>query len=166
MKYTKYWRNSLADASRPAIKLNEGKVSYYFAELPDVNLQLGRVDDKLATQIISVESHKVNNQKGIKDEKDADWIQLKHVSVLISPFLINSKFANNKSIQDENFIMPFLIRANLKLNGELSIPDAPAPYISRDYLEPLPPQSIDYLFANINDVDKIFSDEFVGTEWN
>ncbi len=96
----KYWRNSLADASRPAIKLKEGKVSYYFAELPDVNLQLGRVDDKLATQIISVESHKVNNQKGIKDEKDADWIQLKQVSVLISPFLINSKFAHNKSIQD------------------------------------------------------------------
>jgi hypothetical protein len=162
----KYWRNSLADASRPAIKLNEGKVSYYFAELPDVNLQLGRLDDKLAAQIISVESHKVNNQKGIKDEKDADWIQLKQVSVLISPFLINSKFAHNKSIQDENFMMPFLIRANLKLNGELSIPDAPAPYICRDYLEPLPPQSIDYLFANINDVDKIFSDEFVGTEWN
>ncbi|MFD2902539.1 AAA domain-containing protein [Sphingobacterium anhuiense] len=162
----KYWRNSLADASRPAIKLKEGKVSYYFAELPDVNLQLGRVDDKLAAQIISVESLKVNNQKGIKEEKDADWIQLKQVSVLISPFLINSKFAHNKSIQDENFMMPFLIRANLKLNGELSIPDAPAPYICRDYLEPLPPQSIDYLFANINDVDKIFSDEFVGTEWN
>jgi hypothetical protein len=96
----KSWRNSLADASRPAIKLKEGKVSYYFAELPDVNLQLGRVDDKLATQIISVESHKVNNQKGIKEEKDADWIQLKQVSVLISPLLINSKFAHNKSIQD------------------------------------------------------------------
>ncbi|MCS3557259.1 MULTISPECIES: ATP-binding protein [unclassified Sphingobacterium] len=162
----KYWRNSLADATRPAIKLKEGKVSYYFAELSDINLQLGRVDHKLAAQIISGESQRLNNLKGIKDAKDPDWIHLEQVSVLISPFLINNKFAHNKSIQDKNFMMPFLIRANLKRSGELLIPDESAPYVCRDYLEPLPPQSIDYLFANINDVDKVFSDEFLGTTWH
>ncbi len=161
----KYWRNSLADATRPAIRLDEGKVSYVIEGIEAIDLSIGKVSADLAKKIIDGESIKLNDQNGIKDRKDPEWVQLDQISVLISPFIINSKVGHSKSIQDENLMLPFLIRANLDNTGALSIPDETMPYVCRDYLEPLPPQSLDYVFSSVDQVDQAFSDVFVGTDW-
>lgn len=161
----KYWRNSLADATRPAIRLDEGKVSYIIEGIEAIDLSIGKLLPDLAEKIINRESVKLNDQNGIKDRKDPEWIQLNQISVLISPFVINSKVEHSKSIHDENLMLPFLIRANLDSTGGLSIPDETMPYVCRDYLEPLPPQSLDYVFSSVDQVDQAFSDVFVGTDW-
>ena len=161
----KYWRNSLADATRPAIRLNEGKVSYVIEGIDAIDLATGKVLPDLAKKIIDQESVKLNEQKGIKDRQDPEWVQLDKIAVLISPFVINSKVGHSKGIQDENLMLPFLIRANLDSIGGLSIPDETMPYVCRDYLEPLPPQSLDYVFSSVDQVDQAFSDVFVGTDW-
>lgn len=157
----KYWRNSLADASRPAIKLSKTR---YAIDL-DVDINTGKIDHTIAEQLILEEERRLNEVKGVKDGTDPDWESLSTIPVLFTVFYINSKIEHSKALDDENGIIPFLIRATLSKRGILRVPEDSLPYIARDYLEPLPPAGIGYVFSSVELVDSVLVDVFLEDNW-
>src|SRR5690606_6702494 len=157
----KYWRNSLADASRPAIKLSKTR---YAIDL-DVDINTGKIDPTIAEQLISEEERRLNEGKGVKDATDPDWESLSTIPVLFTLFYINSKAEHSKALDAENGIVPFLIRATLNKRGTLRVPEDSLPYIARDYLEPLPPAGMGYVFSSVDLVDKVLADVFLEDRW-
>ncbi|KGE13516.1 AAA domain-containing protein [Sphingobacterium deserti] len=157
----RYWRNSLADASRPAINLSKTRNKSKF----DLNLVSGRVESSVAEWLVFEEEKRVNETRGVRNMEDPQWQQLSTIPVLFTPFYINSNVEHGNSIDDNDKMMPFLIRATLNRNGNLGVPEDTLPYVARDYLDPLPPQSVAYLFSTVELVDHALSDVLVDHSW-
>ncbi len=149
-KWLNYWKNSLSDSQRLQVDFEKEK---HFV-LKEFSVENDDIPFNVAEQLFKNREYKYNIKRGIKGISDPNWILLKNIDVLISVFTIipiADHFANSKSNKPS---YPFWIQAILNRDGKLLIPEEPFPLIPRPYLTPSAGKAADFIFSDVDIVDK------------
>ncbi|HEV8511974.1 MAG TPA: hypothetical protein VGQ59_01790, partial [Cyclobacteriaceae bacterium] len=162
MNILKYWRNTLADAARAEINLDK---TLHITNCI-VNFEAGQVDIAKSQELIDKEEIRINGVKGIEDRKHKDWQHIIEVQALVAPFYINAIPEHTRIIGESGPFYPFLIRAILNRQGNLRPDDDTFPYIPRVHLEPQINERVNFIFSNVDVVDKVFSEAFNEQNWS
>lgn len=161
-KFIKYWRNTLADAARIEIKL-EGKA--LFLKNCTVDLESGQVAVQQANQLIDKEEQRINYEKGIENKEHEDWQSLDEVQILLSSFHVNPIPEYIKIVGEEGPFYPFWIKAIVSRQGNLRPDDDTFPYIPRVHLEPQINERVNFIFSDVDTIDKVYTDAFAEKGW-
>ncbi|PWV49576.1 AAA domain-containing protein [Chitinophaga sp. S165] len=154
----KYWRNTLADASRVEIQVDKLIHQYQVS----MDYARGTIDEKHVLLLIEAEEKRVNEMKGRSDRKDQDWEQINDVSILIAPFSISPDPEYTKYSGETGIFYPFWIRAVLKRAGNIIPYEDNFPYIPRIHLEPQVNDAVNFIFSDVDKVDAAFAKPFAG----
>jgi len=150
VQWIKYWRNSLADATRMRIDLDKVKTkrmlttSFYPSG--------GKVPPMIAAELILIKQAAINESK-----QSEDTIQLHQVDVLIAPFALLPLTEHSKAKNQQAMVYPVWIPARLLENGNLLPGEDITPHMARDVLEPM---VHDEQLLTLSTVDKV--DEALG----
>lgn len=160
--FIKYWRNTLADAARIEIKL-EGKA--LFLKNCTVDVESGQVAIRQANQLIDREEQRINYEKGIENREHEDWQSLDEVQILLSTFHVNPIPEYIKIVGEEGPFYPFWIKAIVSRQGNLRPDDDTFPYIPRVHLEPQINERVNFIFSDVDTIDKVYTDAFAEKGW-
>ncbi len=160
--FIKYWRNTLADAARIEIKL-DGKA--LFLKNCTVDVESGQVAIQQANQLIDREEQRINYEKGIENREHEDWQSLNEVQILISSFLVSPIPEYIKIVGEGGPFYPFWIKAIVSRQGNLRPDDDTFPYIPRVHLEPQINEKVNFIFSDVDTIDKVYADAFTEKSW-
>ncbi|PUZ26596.1 AAA domain-containing protein [Chitinophaga costaii] len=154
----KYWRNTLADASRVEIIVDKFIHQY---QVP-VDYTRGTMNEKNASQLLDAEEKRSNEKKGRSDPKDPDWEHIYTASILIAPFSISPNPEYSKYSGETGLFYPFWVRAVLNRTGKITPYEDTFPYIPRIHLEPQVNDDVNFIFVDVDKVDAAFAKPFAG----
>lgn len=160
-KFLKYWRNTLADASRGPIDLKQK----LHTNDCDIDIQAGRVDAAQANTLIDNGEKKLNTDRGREDAKSPEWQRLEEVGVLISLFFLNPRPEYAINTGENGPHHPFWVAARLNRLGILKVSDDAFPYVPRIFLEPQTDPKVNYMFSTVDKVDIAFAETFKEDNW-
>lgn len=147
-----YYKNSLADTLRSAIKIDSFTHQFTNVDL----LNEGKVEIEKTKNLFDQEEVKINKKRGISSKKD-DWQSLERLHVLLSPFSLNLALEHNHLKGGSQTVRPFWIPAILEKTGKLNVAEDYFPLIPRIYLSPVGQEENNYIFSSIETVDEALS---------
>ncbi|WP_264537940.1 AAA domain-containing protein [Flavobacterium sp. N1736] len=150
-KWLTYWKKNLSDSLKNDIDLRNLK--HFEIDFFDIESKMIEDLDKV-NQLIDIEEQNVNKKRGITDRKSKNWVSIKDIHVLISPFKIKPATENLVYLKDKNPKFPFWYFAKLDRSGNLDIPDETFPLFQRKFLEPLADERTEFIFGSLENVDK------------
>ncbi|MBV7529832.1 AAA domain-containing protein [Chitinophaga sp. sic0106] len=159
----RYWRNTLADASRAVVEVSKVKHQYD----AQINFETGQVNKQQAATLLDQIEEKKNHAVGRKNVNDPDWEILEEASIMIAPFSVNPTPEYTKYSGEKGTSYPFWIKAILDRSGRLKPDDDTFPYIPRQHLEPQTNNHVNFIFSSVDKIDKTFATPFAADGgWN
>lgn len=158
LRLLEYWRNTLADGSRVEIPVDKAIHQYNVT----IDYAKGYVAQEQAVVLIDAAEQKQNEIKGRLSKDDPDWEALEETSILIAPFRVSPNPEYTKYSGETGISYPLWIRASLNRKGLLKSDEDTFPYIPRIHLEPQVNEAVNFIFSDVDKVDKAFARPFAG----